>query len=396
MTDSRTSKPNAVAHYNRVKAALQRVDNVEVLVPMRPDERARLVQLSLNAIQSNPALLECTQTSLVMSTMDALKVGLEPNTPMNEGDLIPFKDKGIPKAVFVPRYGGLIKLATQSPNVSHLYAHAVRENDEYSIELGDQQRLVHRPKPFATEAERGEIVGFYAVVTYTDGKTDFEAMSREQVDEIREGSRGKNSFGWTQHYEEMGRKTVIRRLAKRVPKCSRAMAAAVLLDNKAAVGEIVNITREAEIGTPHAPSGSAQEPEVTPPGGKPPTINDGKKKPPEEPDEPAPPPYCAVCNKLISDKDLVRTKNGEYHRVCYDTHVSPPPEQGREPGDDTDEIEEDERGGNSGAKGHGSALRAPEGFDSQNFGRKYAENQARVWPGPRGRRGGASRDRRQQ
>jgi hypothetical protein len=61
-------------------------------------------------------------------------------------------------------------------------------------------------------------------------------MSIDEVDAIRMRSKASSSGPWVTDYEEMAKKTVMRRLLKRAPM-SIELASAVAFDNNAAVGE---------------------------------------------------------------------------------------------------------------------------------------------------------------
>jgi recombinational DNA repair protein RecT len=61
-------------------------------------------------------------------------------------------------------------------------------------------------------------------------------MTIDEVDAIRQRSKAASAGPWVTDFEEMAKKTVMRRLLKRAPM-SVELAAAVALDNKAAVGE---------------------------------------------------------------------------------------------------------------------------------------------------------------
>ena len=50
-----------------------------------------------------------------------------------------------------------------------------------------------------------------------DGSLQTEVMTVAEVEKIRQSSKGKNSSPWTQHFDEMGKKTVFRRLSKWLP-----------------------------------------------------------------------------------------------------------------------------------------------------------------------------------
>ena len=57
--------------------------------------------------------------------------------------------------------------------------------------LGDDKKLVHEPDVFG---ERGPIVGYYAVVKYRDGDSDFEPLTIAQAHAIRDRSDGWKAF----------------------------------------------------------------------------------------------------------------------------------------------------------------------------------------------------------
>ncbi|HNB69389.1 recombinase RecT, partial [Accumulibacter sp.] len=89
-----------------------------------------------------------------------------------------------------------------------------------------------------------EVIGFYAVAKLKDGGHCFEFMSSRQIEKIRDGSHGyqqavrfknEDDHPWTKHFVEMGRKTVVRRLAKFLPLSIEFQTAAVL-DSMAEAG----------------------------------------------------------------------------------------------------------------------------------------------------------------
>jgi hypothetical protein len=66
------------------------------------------------------------------------------------------------------------------------------------------------------EADDNNITDFWALYQLPDGRTEFEVMSRKAVERIRDKAKYKNPV-WGQHFGEMGRKTVLRRLLKVAP-----------------------------------------------------------------------------------------------------------------------------------------------------------------------------------
>lgn len=209
---------------------------------MTPD---RLMKTALGAIRNTPILQECTVTSLFGALVQSAALGLEPNTVLGHAYLVPFwngREKRRDVQLIVG-YRGLIDLARRSGQIVSIAAHAVRENDEFDVVLGTDGRITHRPN---LVGERGEIVAFYAVAHMRDGGIAFEVMSRRDVDRVAKGTQSKGESGpWKDHYDEMGRKTVIRRLAKYLP-LSIELAAAVDLDERADTGRTQGLDRVLE------------------------------------------------------------------------------------------------------------------------------------------------------
>lgn len=209
---------------------------------MTPD---RLLKTALGAIRTTPALQECTLASLFGALVQSAALGLEPNTVLGHAYLVPFWNSREKRrdVQLIVGYRGLIDLARRSGQIVSIAAYAVRENDEFDLVLGADGKITHRPN---LREERGEIVAFYAVAHLRDGGIAFEAMSRRDVDRVASGTQSKGESGpWKDHYEEMGRKTVIRRLAKYLP-LSIELAAAVDLDERAETGRSQGLDRVLE------------------------------------------------------------------------------------------------------------------------------------------------------
>lgn len=194
----------------------------------------RFCRTVINAISTTPALAECTVDSLFLSCVKAFSVGIEPNGPTMEGYLVPFRDKGQAKAQFMPSYRGLISLARRSGMVSLVYADAIRKGDKYKISRGTDPKLEHEPT-----LDHGEPMAYYAVAKMDDGSFDYEIMTPLEVDAIRKRSKAASAGPWVSDYEEMAKKTVLKRLTKRLPVSveNLAFAKAVQADNRAETGD---------------------------------------------------------------------------------------------------------------------------------------------------------------
>ncbi|WP_407523682.1 recombinase RecT [Methylobacterium oryzisoli] len=84
----------------------------------------------------------------------------------------------------------------------------------YVVVLGDEERIEHEPK---LDGPRGAPRATYAIAKTKDGGIYREVMSLEEIEKVRRVSRAANKGPWVDWWEEMARKTVLRRLAKRLP-----------------------------------------------------------------------------------------------------------------------------------------------------------------------------------
>jgi len=176
----------------------------------------RFTRMALSALNTTPKLKECTQMSFLSALMNAAQLGLEPNTPLGQAYLIPFKNKGVLECQFQIGYKGLIDLSYRNPLVQTIQAQAVYENDEFEYELGLDSKLVHRP----VLHDRGEVILFYGFFKLTNGGFGFEVMSREDIDAFaKEYSKSfDTSFSpWKSNYIGMAKKTVIKQPLKYAP-----------------------------------------------------------------------------------------------------------------------------------------------------------------------------------
>lgn len=216
--------------------------NLAAVLPKHVDAD-RMLKLALGALRTTPKLLNCNVESLMGAVVTCSTLGLEPNTPLGHAYLIPFENrqKGTTDVQIVFGYKGLIDLARRSGQIVSIAAHEVCANDEFRFSYGLDEQLVHNP----ALTDRGEVIAFYAVAKLVGGGYAFEVMGRDQVEEIRDASqnykfaREKGKTVWGQHFVEMGRKTVLRRLFKYLP-VSIELATASNIDSNTEAGKAGN------------------------------------------------------------------------------------------------------------------------------------------------------------
>lgn len=208
-----TMKALIVSMEGQIKKALPSV--------ITPERFTRMV---LTALSTTPKLQECTPKSFLGAMMMAAQLGVEPNTPLGQAYLIPYKNHGVLECQFQIGFKGLIDLAYRSGEVTDISAHAVHENDVFEYELGLTPKLRHVP---ATK-DRGDVTMYYAVFHTKSGGYGFEVMSRDDViRHMNEFSKAaaKGFSPWQTHFDEMAKKTVVKRVLKYAPLKTEFMRA---------------------------------------------------------------------------------------------------------------------------------------------------------------------------
>lgn len=174
----------------------------------------RFTRITLSALSSNPRLQECTPQSFLGAMMTAAQLGVEPNTPLGQAYLIPFKNHGVMETQFQLGYKGMIDLAYRSGEISTIQAHVVFANDRFSYSFGLNPTLEHIP----ATADRGEPTHVYAVFRTKDGGFGYDVMSMDDVRQhAKKYSKSYGNGPWQTNFEEMAKKTVLKRVLKYAP-----------------------------------------------------------------------------------------------------------------------------------------------------------------------------------
>ena len=176
----------------------------------------RMARIAATEVRKNKALLNTEPTSFLGSVMQAAQLGLEPGSALGQAYLVPYGNQ----CQLIIGYKGMIDLARRSGQVLSLNAYAVREGDDFNFQLGLKPDIHHVP---SLEADRinKPITYVYAVATLKGGGYQFEVMSRAEVEAVKAKAKSKNI--WANYFEEMAKKTVIRRLFKYLPVSIEAL-----------------------------------------------------------------------------------------------------------------------------------------------------------------------------
>lgn len=184
---------------------------------MTPD---RVVKVALTAYNRTPQLASCSMQSIFMAIMQASELGLEPGGALGHVYLVPYGNQ----CQFILGYRGMIELARRSGEIESLEAHVVHANDMFDVEFGLETKLRHKP---CLNGEAGELCFVYALAKLKGGAIQFEVMTKADIEAIKNRSRASRNGPWVTDYEEMARKTVVRRLFKYLPVSCEKIADAL-------------------------------------------------------------------------------------------------------------------------------------------------------------------------
>ena len=173
----------------------------------------RFCRVAITAISRNPKLAECTPESFMRCLLDLSAFGLEPDG--RRAHLIPYKDQ----CTLVIDWKGLAELAMRSGVIAKLHMDVVCENDVFEYDMGEvKAHKVNLREP------RGAMYAVYAIARTKTGEVFCDAMGKDEVDAIMKRSQGyksaiqyNKSHPWLSDYNEMAKKTVFRRLSKKLP-----------------------------------------------------------------------------------------------------------------------------------------------------------------------------------
>ncbi len=203
----------------KIRDAMLRVEeHIRDVIP-KNFEPKRLFRLMESECRKTPALKTCELRSLLGCFIEASQLGLEIGSALGHAYLIPFNTKNGMICQLIPGYRGLLDLVRRSGQLKSVSAFIVNEKDYFEFEFGMEPKCVHKPSLLP---EPGKVTHAYAVAHMANGGVQFAVMSRREIDGIRARSRAGKSGPWVTDFEEMAKKTVLRRLSKLLPMQTEA------------------------------------------------------------------------------------------------------------------------------------------------------------------------------
>lgn len=196
-----------------------------------PKEVARFMSCALDQLADPKVgrkLAACTLPSFYNAIKKSARSGILPDGV--NAYLIPYGNE----CTLQFSFRGLCDMAIREGIALKFDSDVVRENDVFRWSNG---QLVEHTIVDWDEEERGEIVGVWVRAYLPDANGQYnpdlhvdERMSKAQVDKIRSKSQNPNGV-WGEWYEEMMKKSCVKRMFKRM-RNTPALAEAIVEDNK--------------------------------------------------------------------------------------------------------------------------------------------------------------------
>lgn len=169
----------------------------------------RFVRVIQTAISTNPALVKADRTSFLAACLKLAEKGLAADGV--EAALVTFGDK----VTAMPMLAGTLKLVRNSGELKTITAQMVYKNDKFKYWVdSDGEHLNHEPNLFS---ERGEAIGVYSMAVTKENGVYIEVLTMADIEKVKKSSRSAANGPWVTWFEQMAKKSAIRRLAKRLP-----------------------------------------------------------------------------------------------------------------------------------------------------------------------------------
>ena len=186
----------------------EKLDSISSALP-KEFNKARFVQNALSLLNTKPDLAKYGQAQILAGLTRGALLGLDFFN--NEAYLVAYGSQLNYQTSYIGAQK-LVKKYSIRP-VKNIYAELVREDDDFDTGIYENKRYVtFKPKPFNNKP----VIGAFAVAEFTDGDIFVETMNLDELEATRKKSKMANAGAWKEFPGEMMKKTVIRRLCKKI------------------------------------------------------------------------------------------------------------------------------------------------------------------------------------
>lgn len=270
--------------------------------------RDRFLASAMSMLARSPEILrDATPISIVHAIKESARLGLEPLT--EEAAIVVYDHQ----ATLMPMWRGYVKRIRNSGEVEDFDCQLVYTGDDFEWSAGTDAYIRHKP---ALE-NRGDYWGVYAFAIMKSGRVIPEVMTVADINAVRDQfgnrkSRSGRPLPWETSWGEMARKTVIRRLAKRLPGAAvkqlleadahvdKMLTPAVAVDEKIAEVRQLALQAVGALPEPADPPASVDEP----------ADREEDVASPQETPDPGADPNVAAAMAHASEEEQLRRYRG--------------------------------------------------------------------------------------
>lgn len=183
----------------------------EQFVPLLGIDTEKFIQILVNFLTGKEKLLKAGRASLFAEIQKAAQMRLFIDG--QEASLVPFKES----VKLMVGYKGILKMVRNSGELASINAGVVYEKDSFEYFVDEQGEHVKHVPSFVKE--RGKPVQTYCIArTKGNNEPYIEVMTEEDIQACKKVSRAGEDSPWNGPFaDEMRKKTVIRRISKRLP-----------------------------------------------------------------------------------------------------------------------------------------------------------------------------------
>lgn len=185
-----------------------KLDSIQDALP-KDFNKARFVQNALSLLNEKPELAKFGQAKIMAGLMRGAMLGLDFFNKeaylVGYGSDLQYQTSYIGSQKLVKKYS--------IRPVRNIYAELVREDDFFETGINENKRFVtFKPKAFNNKP----VIGAFAVAEFSDGDILVETMNVDELEAVRKKSKMGNAGAWKEFTGEMQKKSVIRRLCKKI------------------------------------------------------------------------------------------------------------------------------------------------------------------------------------
>ena len=277
---TKANQKMGMAAYLTQDAVKQQINNI-----VGGKNGTRFITSIVSAVQTNPALQECTNQSILSAALLGETLNLSPSPQLSYFYMVPFNDtkRGCKVAQFQIGYKGLIQLAIRSGQYKKINVLSLKQGElEYFDPLNEEIKVKLMVDDWDAR-EKAETIGYYAMFELTNGFQKAMYWSKEQMEHhaltYSQGYKAKKGYTfWEKAFDRMAEKTMLKQLLSRWGIMSTELMQAIDADeavinedgtkNYVETEEIIDVPETKPVQEPTKAEAPAEDPAAALFGGK--------------------------------------------------------------------------------------------------------------------------------